>query len=61
MSGTEDKPENYHHVTYELDEQEGVTSLVITQDGVKNEQAKEHSEQNWKMIFDGLKDILKKE
>ena len=61
MSGTENRPENYHNVTYELNEQEGVTSLVIIQDGVKNETAKQHSEQNWKMIFDGLKDILKKE
>ena len=60
MSGTEDKPENYNNITYELHEQEGVTALVITQDGVKSEEAKNHSEQNWKMVFDGLKDILKK-
>jgi hypothetical protein len=61
MSGTEDKPENYNNITYELHENEGVTALVITQDGVKNEQALEHSEQNWKSVFDGLKEILKKE
>jgi len=61
MSGTEDKPENYNNITYELHEQEGVTALVITQEGVKNEQAAEHSEQNWKSVFDGLKDILKSE
>ncbi len=61
MSGTEDKPENYNNITYELHENEGVTVLVITQDGVKNQQALEHSEQNWKSVFDGLKNILKKE
>jgi len=59
MSGTEDKPENYHNVTYELSEENSVTSLTIIQDGVKNQEAADHSEQNWKTIFDGLKDILK--
>jgi len=61
MSGTEDKPENYNNITYELAEKDGVTTLVLTQDGVKNEQAKEHSEQNWKSVFDGLKTLLKNE
>jgi uncharacterized protein YndB with AHSA1/START domain len=61
MSGTEDKPENYHNVTYELHEKDGVTELVIIQEGVKNQQALEHSEQNWQTVFDGLKDLLKKE
>ena len=61
MSGTEDKPENYHNVTYELHEKAGVTELVIIQEGVKNQQALEHSEQNWQTVFDGLKDLLKKE
>ncbi|WP_461452419.1 SRPBCC family protein [Mucilaginibacter sp.] len=59
MSGTEDKPENYHNVTYELNEAGGVTTLTITQDGIKNQEAADHSGQNWKTIFDGLKDILK--
>jgi len=58
VSGTEDKPENYNNITYELNEIEGVTTLVITQDGVKSQEAAEHSEQNWKGIFDGLKKII---
>ena len=61
MSGTEDKPENYNNITYELREEDGATVLVITQEGVKNQQALEHSDQNWKTVFDGLKEILKKE
>ncbi|BAU53599.1 SRPBCC family protein [Mucilaginibacter gotjawali] len=61
MSGTEDKPENYNNITYELHELDGVTALVIIQEGVKNQQALEHSEQNWKTVFDGLKEILKKD
>ncbi|TWI96760.1 uncharacterized protein YndB with AHSA1/START domain [Mucilaginibacter frigoritolerans] len=59
MAGTEDKPENYADVTYQLAESNGVTTLTITQDNVKNQQALEHSEQNWHMIFDGLKELLK--
>ena len=58
MSGTEDKPENYNNITSELSENEGVTTLTITQEGVKNQQALEHSEQNWQSVFDGLKKIL---
>ena len=58
MSGTENKPENYNNITYELAEADGITTLVITQDGVKNQQAMEHSEQNWTMVFDGLKKII---
>jgi uncharacterized protein YndB with AHSA1/START domain len=58
MSGTEDKPENYNNITYELSENEGVTALVITQEGIKNQEAKEHSEQNWQSVFDGLKKII---
>ncbi|HVW97409.1 MAG TPA: SRPBCC family protein [Mucilaginibacter sp.] len=60
MSGTEDKPENYNNITYELNESEGVTTLVITQDGVKNQDAYNHSEQNWQSVFNGLKDIIEK-
>ena len=59
MSGTEDKPENYNNITYELSEDNEVTTLIITQDGVKNQEAVEHSEQNWTSVFNGLKDILK--
>jgi uncharacterized protein YndB with AHSA1/START domain len=60
MSGTEDKPENYNNITYELDEKDGVTTLTLSQDGVKNREAMEHSEHNWLAVFDGLKELLKK-
>jgi uncharacterized protein YndB with AHSA1/START domain len=60
MMGLEDKPENYYNITYELNESKGVTTLTITQDGVKNQEAKDHSEQNWQSVFDGLKKIIEK-
>lgn len=59
MAGTEDKPENYADITYQLSETNHVTALTITQDNVKSQQALEHSEQNWHMVFDGLKELLK--
>jgi hypothetical protein len=58
MGGTENKPENYNNITYELSEANGKTTLVITQDGVKNQEAMDHSEQNWKTVFNGLKKII---
>jgi uncharacterized protein YndB with AHSA1/START domain len=58
MSGTEDKPENYYNITYELAEDNGITTLTVTQDGAKNQQAADHSEANWKTVFDGLKKII---
>jgi uncharacterized protein YndB with AHSA1/START domain len=60
MSGTLDKPENYNNITYRLTEDNGKTTLHLTQEGVKNEDALDHSEQNWQSVFKGLKDILEK-
>ncbi|QHS56753.1 SRPBCC domain-containing protein [Mucilaginibacter sp. 14171R-50] len=60
MSGTEDKPENYANVSYGLAENDGVTTLTLTQDNIKDEASKEHSEKNWQMVFGGLKKILEK-
>ena len=58
MSGTENKPENYNNITCDLAEKDGLTTLVITQDGVNNQEAADHSEQNWKSVFDGLKKMI---
>jgi len=58
MSGTEDKPGNYANVSYRVTEKDGVTSLEVIQDGIKDDASKEHSEKNWQMVFGGLKKIL---
>ncbi|MEO6149881.1 MAG: SRPBCC family protein [Mucilaginibacter sp.] len=60
MSGTEDKPENYHNISYDLTETDGKTTLVITQSGVKDQAQKEHSEENWQGVMGGLKKMLEK-
>jgi len=58
MSGTEDKPENYATVTYELQNTGSGTELTITQDNISDEKAKEHSAQNWNAIVQGLKELV---
>ena len=58
MSGTENKPENYNNITYDLTETDGITTLVVSQEGVKSEEAAKHSEDNWTNVFDGLKKII---
>jgi uncharacterized protein YndB with AHSA1/START domain len=60
MGGTEDKPENYANVSYTVDENDGFTTLTVTQDNIKDVTSKEHSEQNWQTVFGGLKKLLEK-
>ncbi len=60
LSGVPDVPENYHTVTVELSAQGGQTHLVLTQDHNATEEKREHSEQNWRMMLEGLKQLLEK-
>jgi len=60
FSGTEDKPENYANITYTLEDHNGNTIFHLTQDGIKTQEARDHSEQNWKMVLNSLKDLLEK-
>lgn len=58
FSGTEDKPENYANIVYSLEEKNGKTVFSILQDGIKTKEARDHSEQNWKMVMNNLKELL---
>jgi uncharacterized protein YndB with AHSA1/START domain len=59
MGGTEDKPENYHTVTYELAEQDGKTTLTLRQDNnASQEEADNMAENNWGPVLEGLKAIV---
>ena len=60
LSGTEDIPENYVDITYELAESNGCTTLTVTQDGADSEASRDHSASNWKMVFEGMKRIVEK-
>jgi uncharacterized protein YndB with AHSA1/START domain len=54
-SGKEDKPENYHLVTWQLAAKDGGTEVSVTQDGVATEKGIAASEQNWNGVLQGLK------
>jgi len=58
FSGTEDIPANYANIGYELSTDNGSTILTVTQDGFKDQQAVDHSDQNWGMVLDGLKKLI---
>ncbi len=58
MSGMPDAPENYKNIMYKLIPEKQGTVLVITQDNNASEEEKNHSEQNWKMVLNSLKELL---
>ncbi len=58
MSGVPDAPENYHTVTYSLSARGDSTEVTIAQDNNASPEEKEHSEQNWRMVLDGMKKLL---
>ena len=61
LSGTEDIPENYFDIVYELEERENDTVLTITQVGLMSEDSYQHSSQNWEAVLQQLKDLVEKE
>ncbi len=58
MSGIEDRPENYIVVTYELSGEDGAVNLLVRQQNIPDEKTKTHSEENWKKVLQGLKELL---
>jgi uncharacterized protein YndB with AHSA1/START domain len=58
MGGSEDKPENYHVVTYELAGDGAITELTLKQDNnASKEEADQMAENNWGPVLDGLKKV----
>ena len=58
MGGSEDKPENYHTVTYELDSRQGSTVLTLKQSNNPSpEAARTMAEQNWAPVLEKLKEV----
>ena len=58
LSGLTDIPENYKTVSYELSAEGRGTNLTITQDNNDSQEEANHSEQNWKMVLEGIKKLL---
>ncbi|MEO5563991.1 MAG: SRPBCC family protein [Chitinophagaceae bacterium] len=61
MSGIEDKPENYVTITYELEEENGKTNLTVSHDNISDEKMRKQSEENWKKVLKGLKEMVENE
>jgi uncharacterized protein YndB with AHSA1/START domain len=60
MSGTEDTPENYATVTYEIESKLEGTLLTVSQDNNASKEASEHSEKNWAIVLATIKKMLEK-
>src|SRR4051812_9607816 len=58
MSGTEDIPENYANVNFEIEGHGSSSKLNLVQDNCKTEEGKKHSEQNWQMVLGKMKELL---
>lgn len=60
FSGVPDLPENYQVVTFILQESNDKTVLNLKQQNIRSEEAKAHSEENWNMVLNSLKDLVEK-
>ncbi|MCY7409583.1 MAG: SRPBCC domain-containing protein [Chitinophagales bacterium] len=58
MSGTEDKPENYAEITYELSEEPEGTLFTLSQSAIPTQELHDHHEKNWKMVLEGMKKVI---
>jgi len=58
FSGLPDSPEHYQTVRYELSAEGSATRLAVTQDNNATQADADHSEQNWKLVLDGMKKLL---
>ena len=57
LTGQEDRPENYHRVSYALQQTAGGTSVRLTQDNSGSAEEAERFAATWQMMLDGLKKV----
>ena len=60
MSNTKDEPDNYQIMTYVLESAGVKTRLSILQESCPSEEARKHSESNWKYVLETMKAMLEK-
>ena len=61
LMGQEDRPENYHTVTYTLTPtRDGRTTLALEQDGNESAEQAEQFSQNWQGMLESLKQTVEK-
>ncbi len=61
MSDQPDEPENYANISYTVEEKGEETILTVTQDNIKDEESRAHSEQNWQSVFGQMKEMVEQE
>lgn len=61
MAGLPDEPENYHTLTYTLDERGGSTHVSLSQDNNGSEAEAERATANWATMLEGLKSTVESE
>lgn len=57
FSGMEDIPENYSLVTYTISENHNGHVLTVRQQGFSGEEAREHTDKNWAMLLEKVKEL----
>jgi uncharacterized protein YndB with AHSA1/START domain len=60
LSGLPDRPENYHTVVIDLRKQGDAVVVSLSQDNNPTEEARKHSEDNWKMVLEGVNNIVER-
>ncbi len=58
MSGQEDVPENYHTLTYDLEQRDDKTHVSLSQDNNASEEEAKHSRSNWETMLTSLKKVV---
>jgi len=60
LSGQEDKPENYHTLTWTLEDEGGGTKLTLSQDNNASAEEAEHSKGMWDQLVASVKEIAER-
>ena len=60
LTGREDRPENYHTVSYEVDRVDGGTQITLDQDGNESQEQAEQFSQKWQSMLDALKTYVER-
>jgi uncharacterized protein YndB with AHSA1/START domain len=58
FSGIPDIPENYNNIIYRLQEEDGEVVYTVLQEGIRDEQTRDHSEANWGVVMTQMKKLL---
>jgi len=57
FSGTEDKPENYNLVTYQLNDTNAKTILSLIQENIRSKKSYEHADKSWDFVLAQMKEL----